>query len=68
MSELSDVSTVEAKQAPEYLINAHHVVKRFGATTALRGVDFQAQPGEIVALIGQMAPARAHCFAASAAS
>lgn len=52
MSELSDVNTVEAKRAPEYLINAHHVVKRFGATTALRGVDFQAEPGEIVALIG----------------
>ena len=52
MSELSEANTVEAKQAPEYLINAHHVVKRFGATTALRGVDFQAQPGEIVALIG----------------
>lgn len=52
MSELSEVNTVEAKQAPEYLINARHVVKRFGATTALRGVDFQAQLGEIVALIG----------------
>jgi ribose transport system ATP-binding protein len=52
VSELSEANTMEAKQAPEYLINAHHVVKRFGATTALRGVDFQAQPGEIVALIG----------------
>jgi ribose transport system ATP-binding protein len=31
----------------------HGVSKRFGATRALRGVDLEVQPGEILALVGE---------------
>ncbi len=34
------------------MLSAHSVVKRFGSTLALRGVDFAVYPGEIVGLVG----------------
>jgi fructose transport system ATP-binding protein len=34
------------------VLEAHGIVKRFGRVTALNGVDFEAYPREIVALIG----------------
>jgi simple sugar transport system ATP-binding protein len=34
------------------VLSAHRVVKQYGSTTALRGVDFAVQPGEIVGVIG----------------
>lgn len=33
-------------------IEVHKLVKRFGAKAVLRGLDFEAQPGEFVALLG----------------
>jgi simple sugar transport system ATP-binding protein len=37
---------------PEPILEARGVVKRFGQVEALRGADFTAYPGEVVALIG----------------
>jgi heme exporter protein A len=34
------------------MIEARGVIKRFGLLTVLRGLDFQVQPGEFVALVG----------------
>jgi branched-chain amino acid transport system ATP-binding protein len=34
------------------LVNAHHVVKRFGGLTAVNKMDFQLEKGEIVSIIG----------------
>lgn len=34
------------------VLSAHSVVKRFGSTLALGGVDFAVHPGEIVGLVG----------------
>jgi len=34
------------------MITTQRLIKRFGLKTVLRGVDFQAQPGEFVALLG----------------
>lgn len=34
------------------VLSAHSVVKQFGSTRALDGVDFSLQPGEIVGLVG----------------
>src|SRR5919109_3492686 len=34
------------------MIAVKKLVKRFGLKTVLRGVDFEAQPGEFVALLG----------------
>jgi heme exporter protein A len=34
------------------MIVVHKLVKRFGLKTVLRGLDFQAEPGEFVALLG----------------
>jgi simple sugar transport system ATP-binding protein len=36
----------------EPVLEARGIVKRFGVVEALRGVDFEARPGEVVALIG----------------
>jgi daunorubicin resistance ABC transporter ATP-binding subunit len=33
-------------------VEAHDVVKRFGETTALRGVDLEVQPGTVLGLLG----------------
>ena len=33
-------------------LEAHGLVKRYGKRAALRGIDFQAQPGELLAVIG----------------
>jgi simple sugar transport system ATP-binding protein len=38
--------------APEPLLEARGIVKSFGRVRALRGADFTAYPGEVVALIG----------------
>jgi ABC-2 type transport system ATP-binding protein len=38
--------------AVEPLVRASGLVRRFGARTALAGVDFAAVPGEVVALVG----------------
>ena len=38
--------------AVEPLVRASGLVRRFGARTALSGVDFAAVPGEVVALVG----------------
>ncbi len=34
------------------MIQVHHLTKRFGPKTVLRGLDFQASPGEFVAILG----------------
>ena len=34
------------------MITVHKLVKRFGMKTVLRGLDFEVQPGEFVALLG----------------
>jgi ribose transport system ATP-binding protein len=50
-----DVRHVQAGYRPDDetpSVRTQQLAKTFGATQALRGVDFSAQPGEIVALIG----------------
>jgi ribose transport system ATP-binding protein len=42
----------ERHDAEAAAVSARLLTKTFGVTRALRGVDFSAQPGEIVALIG----------------
>ncbi len=42
--------TAEAPRIPA--LEARHVVKSFGTVRALRGVSFQAYPGEVTALVG----------------
>ncbi|MFT4051195.1 MAG: sugar ABC transporter ATP-binding protein [Microbacterium sp.] len=37
---------------PGFVLSAHRVVKSFGSTRALRGVDFGVRAGEIVGLVG----------------
>jgi ABC-type multidrug transport system ATPase subunit len=39
-------------------IEASGLVKRFGKTTALAGVDLVARPGTVLGVLGQTAPAR----------
>ncbi|MGA7195339.1 MAG: heme ABC exporter ATP-binding protein CcmA [Anaerolineales bacterium] len=34
------------------MITVHNLVKRFGMKTVLRGLDFEVQPGEFVAILG----------------
>ncbi len=34
------------------MITVHKLVKRFGMKTVLRGLDFEVQPGEFVAILG----------------
>ncbi len=34
------------------IIEVHKLIKRFGLKTVLRGLDFQVQPGEFVAILG----------------
>jgi len=41
-----------AETAPALLLQAHGVVKRYGSTTALAGVDVAVAPGEILGLVG----------------
>jgi simple sugar transport system ATP-binding protein len=41
---------VERQEAP--VVEMKNIVKRFGTVTALDGVDFAAQPREVVALVG----------------
>jgi polar amino acid transport system ATP-binding protein len=38
--------------APQPVIRLHNVVKRYGSFEALRGVSFEVQEGEVVAVIG----------------
>lgn len=38
--------------ARQAILSARRIVKRFGAVEALRGVDFEVHPGEVVALVG----------------
>jgi len=40
------------------MIEVRKLVKRFGLKTVLRGLDFQVQPGEFVALLGPNGAAR----------
>ena len=35
------------------VLAGHNITKAFGATHALRGVDFEIRAGEVVALIGE---------------
>ncbi|MFZ0159193.1 MAG: ATP-binding cassette domain-containing protein [Kineosporiaceae bacterium] len=42
--------TVEAPRIPA--LEARHIVKSFGTVRALRGVSFEAFPGEVTALVG----------------
>jgi ribose transport system ATP-binding protein len=37
----------------ETLLRAHGIAKRFGGIDALKGVDLEIRPGEVVALIGE---------------
>ena len=39
-------------------IEAHGLVKRFGETTALGGVDLAARTGTVLAVLGPTGPAR----------
>jgi ABC-type histidine transport system ATPase subunit len=41
-------------------IEAANLVKRFGKTRALDGLDLVAEPGQVVAVLGPTAPARPH--------
>jgi ABC-2 type transport system ATP-binding protein len=34
------------------MIEAHHLSKQFGAFEAVRGIDLQVRPGELLALLG----------------
>ena len=43
----------EALRAPEPVLEARGLVKRFGQVLALRGVDFDLRPGEVHALCGE---------------
>src|SRR5919106_2558145 len=45
------LSETDAGRAPAALV-ARGIVKRYGRQPALRGVDFEAQPGELLAVIG----------------
>ena len=46
-------STTEGPRAAAFaVLSAHRVVKQYGSTTALHGVDFAVRPGEIVGVIG----------------
>jgi ABC-2 type transport system ATP-binding protein len=45
------LSETEAGRAPAALV-ARGIVKRYGRQTALRGIDFSAHPGELLAVIG----------------
>ena len=50
------------------IIEIASLVKRFGATTVLDGVDLDVAEGEVVAIIGRSGSARARSCAASTAS
>jgi simple sugar transport system ATP-binding protein len=43
---------MEPDRTVQPILRARNIVKRFGHVEALRGVDFDARPGEITALIG----------------
>src|SRR5918992_4318084 len=45
------LSETDAGRAPAALV-ARGIVKRYGRQMALRGVDFSADPGELLAVIG----------------
>jgi len=49
-------------------VNVQNVVRTFGVTPALHGVSLEIEPGELVALLVLLAPARRHCFASSPVS
>ena len=43
----------EPRDNPNPMLDVHRIVKRFGATIALDGVEFAVRPGEVHALIGE---------------
>jgi ABC-type multidrug transport system ATPase subunit/peptidoglycan/LPS O-acetylase OafA/YrhL len=45
-------STPASGAAPSAIASLRRVVKRFGQTTALAGVDLEVRPGELLALLG----------------
>jgi ABC-type sugar transport system ATPase subunit len=53
MTSASDAETLTGGAAYEAAARVEDVRKRFGATTALDGVDFAVMPGEIHALVGE---------------
>lgn len=44
---------MKPEEAPPGSVEAHGIVKRFGAITALAGVDIEVHPGEVLALAGE---------------
>ncbi|MEJ7695920.1 MAG: ATP-binding cassette domain-containing protein [Candidatus Limnocylindrales bacterium] len=54
------------RHATAPILVATDLHKRFGATEALRGIDFQLLPGEIVAIMGPSGSGKStllHCLA-----
>ena len=47
-----------AEPAVSYAFRAEGLVKRFGKTTALAGVDLAARPGTVLGVLGPNGPAR----------
>lgn len=45
-------------------IEVKNLVKKFHGQTVLHGIDLEVKPGEVVAIIGPVVPAKPHCYVA----